>query len=367
MKIDSSNITMASQHSYSKTTTTTESLRAWVGDKPNFNAPQNDDSSSSSRVSISEAARGLIEQARAALAESQANNKNDKLETKQVNNIEDDLEALKKDPKIKLLITIVEALTGRKVNLFDAKELATADNDIDAEKLEQVRNAQQKEGWGLEYDYHESVKEVESTSYTAQGIVKTADGKTLNFTVDLQMSRSFESETNISIRAGDGIPKDPLVINFDGTAAELSGKKFSFDIDADGTKENISFVSSASGFLALDKDGNGKIDDGSELFGALSGDGFADLAVYDDDGNGWIDENDAIFAKLLIWTKDHDGNDSLRSLADHGVGALYLGNAATDFNLNDSNNVQHGQIRSTGVYLNENGTVGTMQQIDLFA
>ena len=49
-----------------------------------------------------------------------------------------------------------------------------------------------------------------------------------------------------------------------------------------------------SGFLALDKDGNGKIDDGNELFGTKSSDGFGDLREYDSDGSGWIDENDEI-------------------------------------------------------------------------
>ena len=77
-----------------------------------------------------------------------------------------------------------------------------------------------------------------------------------------------------------------------------------FDIDADGEEESISYLQGGSGYLALDKNGDGVINDGSELFGTKSGDGFADLAEYDADGNGWIDENDPIFDKLLIWAKD---------------------------------------------------------------
>ena len=42
---------------------------------------------------------------------------------------------------------------------------------------------------------------------------------------------------------------------------------------------------------------------------SFTGDGFKDLAMYDEDGNGWIDENDEIFSKLLIWSKDENGND----------------------------------------------------------
>ena len=172
--------------------------------------------------------------------------------------------------------------------------------------------------------------------------------------------------TAVARVAGDAVRKDPLVINFEGNAAELTGEKFDFDIDADGVDDRISFVSSASGFLALDRNGNGRIDDGHELFGARTGDGFAELAAYDSDGNGWIDENDAIFAELRIWTKDSSGADQLGTLAQHNIGALYLGQAATPFDLKDAQYNQHGQILSTGVYLFEDGRAGTMQQLDLF-
>ena len=60
-------------------------------------------------------------------------------------------------------------------------------------------------------------------------------------------------------------------------------------------------------FLALDLNGDGRINNGSELFGALSGNGFADLAQYDSDANGWIDENDEIFQRLKVWSGADDG------------------------------------------------------------
>lgn len=74
---------------------------------------------------------------------------------------------------------------------------------------------------------------------------------------------------------------DPLVINLNSSTAQVTDQKFYFDLDADGTADRISMLKSGSGFLALDKNGNGKIDDGSELFGTQSGDGFADLEEYD--------------------------------------------------------------------------------------
>ena len=159
---------------------------------------------------------------------------------------------------------------------------------------------------------------------------------------------------------------DPLVINLDTNIASLSDQKFEFDIDSDGILDSISSLEGGSGYLALDKNGDGIINDGSELFGTKSGVGFKDLMIYDEDGNGWIDENDEIFSKLLIWSKDENGNDELYHLKEAGVGAICLQKASTDFSLNSlKNNQANGQIRSTGIFLYENGNVGTMQQLDL--
>jgi len=60
------------------------------------------------------------------------------------------------------------------------------------------------------------------------------------------------SEESVSIRAGDAALTDPLVINYAGPAADLTSAKFSFDLDADGTDDHISFVSPGSGVLTLD-------------------------------------------------------------------------------------------------------------------
>lgn len=97
------------------------------------------------------------------------------------------------------------------------------------------------------------------------------------------MSRRFREETKIENITEIVDLTDPLVINLDGNIAGLSDQKFMFDIDADGEEESISYLQGGSGYLALDKNGDGVINDGSELFGTKSGDGFADLAEYDAD------------------------------------------------------------------------------------
>ena len=210
------------------------------------------------------------------------------------------------------------------------------------------------------------VMEQESTVFSTTGIAKTADGREISFNLDLEMSRAFagtiESE---SLETYNYVMTDPLVINLDDSPAGLSDQKFYFDLDSDGKQDRISSLRQGSAFLAFDKNGDGVVNDGSELFGTKSGNGFADLAAYDQDGNGWIDEGDDIYSKLSLWTKDENGNDRLMSLKDADVGAIYLGSAATDFHLNDAANNTNGMIRQTGVFLRESGGVGTVQHVDL--
>ena len=217
-----------------------------------------------------------------------------------------------------------------------------------------------------EYYAHE---ESEDTRFQTKGKVVTADGREIGFNVSLEMSRRFSEyyEKTHSIAAAPVLSLcDPLVINLNDNIAEVSDQKFRFDLDADGQEDSISGLLSGSGFLALDHNGDGVINDGSELFGTKSGNGFADLAAYDSDGNGWIDEADPVFEKLKIWVTETDGSQKLYRLKDKGVGAICLENASTDFDLRSlSDNSLNARIRKTGVFLYENGAAGLVQHVDL--
>ena len=209
------------------------------------------------------------------------------------------------------------------------------------------------------------VSESESVAFASSGMVKTQDGRSIDFNIEVSMSRAFTSQIN-TLTTQNYIKTDPLVINLDTDIGSVTDQKFLFDLDSDGDEEEISFAGKGSGFLALDKNGDGRIGDGSELFGTKSGDGFKDLAAFDEDGNGWIDENDSIYSKLKVWTKDEDGNDYLINLKDADVGAIYLDNADTQFSLKDGNNRLNGEIKKTGIYLHEStGAAGTLNHIDL--
>ena len=272
------------------------------------------------------------------------------------------------DLKTAMLKLFVERLTGRKIELFDPSELKIGAQQGQEGLADPARHAEQPErpeGWGMHYESSHTLIEMERSHFSAAGVVRTADGREIELELDLFISRDFIQHSQVRIEAGDARLKDPLVINFNGHSAELTQSRYSFDLDANGQLDEIHFVGPNSGFLALDRNGDGVINDGSELFGALSGNGFAELARYDEDGNGWIDANDSVFSRLLLWSKDADGTDRLESLEARGIGAIYLGHAATPFSLKDNQNQLQGQIRATGIYLSEHGQVGSVQQLDL--
>ncbi|MDG6773169.1 hypothetical protein QCB45_02410 [Thiomicrorhabdus sp. ZW0627] len=221
--------------------------------------------------------------------------------------------------------------------------------------------SQHGERWRL-YSSH---FEQEQTDFRAQGNVTTTDGKQIAFDLNMQMSRTFSAQVS-SEREKGFVLKDPLTVNFGGTPATLTVEKVQFDIDSDGQEDSISFVQPGSGFLTLDKNGDGTVNDGSELFGTQSGNGFADLSAYDEDGNGWIDENDSVFAKLQIWHKDANGLDQLQGLLELNIGAISLQNVDTPFSYKDDTNRMQGQAVSSGLFLYEDGSgAGSVQQIDL--
>lgn len=217
------------------------------------------------------------------------------------------------------------------------------------------------------YSFQETYfKETQEALFSTKGIVKTADGRELSFDLNVEMSRSFAAYySSEAVEIQERVLCDPLVINLEDNITNLTDQTFFFDIDTDGKKDEISILAKGSGYLALDRNQDGIINDGNELFGTRSGDGFADLSEYDADHNGWIDENDAIWEKLLIWTKDENGEDKCYRLSQKEVGAICLSTADTEFSINDMHNQVNGRIRRTGIFLYENGMAGTIQHVDM--
>jgi hypothetical protein len=343
MKIMNSLVVISSDHQSESKYTETEKLDVWV-DPPRVDLGVD-------RISLSEAGKDLASA---------------KTSTASVGGMENSIEG---GPKWFLLKEIIEAFTGKKITVLKPSDIDQTSKEAESNRQgspqETGGGQPERAGWGIRYDYYEAYTEKENTTFRAEGIVKTADGKEITFTVDLNMSREFAQSTEISLRAGDATRVDPLVINFKGTAAQLTDERFAFDLNSDGISETLPFVSSGSGLLVFDRNGDQQVNDGRELFGPHTGDGFAELSQYDDDGNRWIDEHESIYENLSVWTRDRSGKDILRGLKESGIGAIYVGRVDTAFGLKDSNNDLQGQITRSGVYLAEEGWAGTIQQLDL--
>lgn len=137
----------------------------------------------------------------------------------------------------------------------------------------------------------------------------------------------------LSSASGSGTP---LVLSFDNAPVAFTEAAGEFDVMGRGASYGTAWVSAATPWLAVDLDGNGRIDDGAELFGSMSvlpsgaraRDGFEALAAYDDDGDGSITGKDAVFARLLVWRdRDQDRRSSPREVttaAEAGLVAIRL-------------------------------------------
>ncbi len=271
----------------------------------------------------------------------------------------------KEEVKLSLLEQMLEVLTGKKMKARKVPQTGSEGpnagrrhNDI-AYGGERSRMVQTR-SMSVEHFAYES----ESVSYSAKGVINTEDGQQISVDVNMYMSRQFASYTQASVEMESTLC-DPLVVNYAGSATSLTDETYSFDLDADGTMDEISFAGEGSGFLAYDKNGDGTINDGSELFGPQTGSGFNELRAFDQDGNGWIDENDDIYSKLTVWSKDADGNDVMYSLKEADVGAIYLGDVETQFSINDMDNNTKGVMRSTSFFLKDSGGAGTVSHVDL--
>ena len=173
--------------------------------------------------------------------------------------------------------------------------------------------------------------------------------------------------------------RDPLTLDLDGDGLETVGidpaNPILFDHDADGIKTATGWIKPDDAFLVLDRNGNGTIDDGTELFGdstplydsegnvvGTAEDGFAALAEEDTNGDGVVDANDANFANLRIWRDlNSDGvsqDGELQSLEEAGITAINVAKIENSQPLPDGN-----LLADLGSYVRSDGSSGEVGNV----
>ncbi|MEN8908260.1 MAG: hypothetical protein ABF289_20075, partial [Clostridiales bacterium] len=303
MKIDSSVIKLASNFSKIQYYKKDESITI-TGMKEDEN--QNAKNPMDDTVEISKEGEKKLEED--TLVSKMIDDINDVDNMNDVDNIKFELDEKSKE-KIALLEKFLEMITGKKI------KIKIFDDEVMKDKKENMHIVElnlfpKRKKININHTKNERHYEKQNLEFSSEGNVKTGDGRDIKFKVNFSMSREYYNDNNTDVRTRKNLV-DPLVINFDTQIAGLSDEKFQFDINSDGEKENIAQLSKGSGFLAVDKNSDGVINDGNELFGTESGNGFKDLKLYDTDNNNWIDENDEIFKDLKIWVKNDEGNDIL--------------------------------------------------------
>lgn len=157
----------------------------------------------------------------------------------------------------------------------------------------------------------------------------------------------------------------PLVFDLGGdgldiTALGAPGSIF-WDIDLDGIDELTAWVKSTDGLLALDRNGDGLINDHAELFGDLTTDGFTVLSAFDDNGDSIISDLDSVYDSLRIW-QDFNSNgvsESVELLTLEQVGVFSISLAASTSNLTVAGN----RVTHVSTFTRTDGTTGTIADV----
>ena len=169
-------------------------------------------------------------------------------------------------------------------------------------------------------------------------------------------------------------PRDPIILDLDGDGLETVGlaSNVFFDHDGDGVLTKTGWAGKNDALLVWDRNANGTIDTGAELFGdftvlpngTLAPNGFAALAALDSNGDGILDASDPAFAELKLWRDtSQDGvsqGGEFISLAEAGIVSLNLANTLKNQNLANGN-----QLTREGSFTRADGTTAAMGEFRL--
>ncbi len=159
--------------------------------------------------------------------------------------------------------------------------------------------------------------------------------------------------------------KDPLLVQFGSKPlGGLNGQYVDIDINQDNQTDKLPLFSGDVGYLVFDRNNNGIVDNGSELFGPQTGNGFGELKQLDSNGNNLIDPDDEHYEQLFIWQPNEDSFD-LTPLTSTDIHSISLNKIVTPFEFYDNENQLKARLTSSSIAVTENGQARGVHQIDI--
>jgi hypothetical protein len=227
------------------------------------------------------------------------------------------------DAKIETNLRLIEALVyqmlGKRIKLQLKRPWPDASRQ-EAQLAQAMSPVQERDGWGLIYEYQEAVAEQESIQFNSGGTVTTADGRALAFSLEFSMSRAYYEQSGMEVHLNGAAKVDEFAVAMERRSPSLSSDK------ADYSNE------------------------------------FTELRAYDLEHDGWIGEAD-VCGRLSILPLSEKGDKTLIRLADVGIGAIYLQEVDTPYEVRDMTET-YGDVRSGSAYLKGSGRAG-VHHIDL--
>lgn len=288
--------------------------------------------------------------------------------------IEDATYEKPKDVKLQLMVLVLEGFFGHAIDISSFslnpnKEEINGDMSsvIDvfsatSSTLIEIDGQSFQQGDLLSVEIWQSHEQ--HLNYQVQGKFNINDQElTLNYSLSLSSKSVSYSKVEISAAA----LKDPIIVQFGSQGiGEIKGQK-DFAINEDNILDELPIFSGDVGYLVYDKNNNQQADDGSELFGPKTGQGFIELAQLDSNKNGFIDVEDQHFDQLYLWQPSDDNNPTEQwlSLKDAKIQAISLSAISTPFDFYDQQGKVQAQLRQSSFAISENGLGRGVHQVDV--
>ena len=190
------------------------------------------------------------------------------------------------------------------------------------------------------------------------GALQLDDGSSISFAFDFSMEVSWAR-----FSAQQGPMQDPLLISLSGQPVELASDSSSFDLKGNGQKSALPQLSAEQYYLAYDRNQDNQVNNGTELFGPISGNGFTELAAYDGNANGFIDAADDIWQHLYLWQPQQQ----MLNISQTELAAISVESVATPMSLLNNEQQVVAQLQRSGLAFFADGSPALVQQIDIVA